>query len=68
MNAITFSPRPGHLIVLYPKGHADEFLHEVSGSDGINSSSLQTEVFANSDLTGNSGSTPRRFFDEMPMF
>lgn len=50
---ITFFPKPGHLAALSLKGHADKSLNEVSGSDGgMSSSSLQIEMFANSDLTG----------------
>lgn len=50
---ITFFPKPGPLAALSLKGHADKSLNEVSGSDGgISSSSLQIEVFANSDFTG----------------
>lgn len=56
VNTITFFPKPGHLVALHPKGHGAKSSREGSGSDGgINSSSLQTVVFANSDLTGSSG-------------
>lgn len=50
---ITFLSKPGHLAALSLKGHADKSLNEVPGSDGgRSSSSLQTEVFANRDVTG----------------
>lgn len=42
-NAIIVFPKPGHFVALYPKGHADKSLNEVSGSDaGINSGSWQS--------------------------